>query len=170
MSRQTAFEKRELRNGFLRFLLRAGAMAGLFLVLFGTVFLLWRVEGQEMSPSARDGDLLVALRLRRTCHKNDVVIYQAEGRRLVGRIAAKEHDTVDVTKDGRLLVNGSLQTDHDFYQTEEKSEELPYTVPEGCVYILADKRTACRDSRDFGPIPVGKLEGTVIGLFRIRDF
>ena len=170
MSRRTASEQLENKKTVLQSLLHVFSIVVCFLILFGFVFLPWRVKGQDMSPSIRDGDLVVALRLKKTFHRNDVVIYQAEGGRRVGRIAAKEQDTVDVTDEGRLRVNGSLQTDYNFYETKEKSEKLSCTVPEGCVYILADNRSACLDSRDFGPIPVRKLEGIVFGLFRIRDF
>ena len=167
MKDDRAKEKEKLKHGYLGLLRKIGLVAVVLAVLFGVVFRLWRAEGQEMYPAVRDGDLLLASRRNKLWQRGDVVIYQAEGKRRVGRIAAVGKDTLDVTESGHLLVNGAMQNEEVFYQTEMESKD-PILVPEDTVYILGDHRDACRDSRDFGPIPISDLEGKVIGLYRIR--
>ena len=156
MNDDKAKEKEKPKRGYLDLLRRIGLVIVILAVTFSVVLLLWRAEGQEMYPAIRDGDLLLASRRNKIWHRGDVVIYQAEGERRVGRIAAVEKDTLGVTEEV-------------FYQTVMESED-PILVPEDTVYILGDRRDACRDSRDFGPIPISDLEGKVIGLYRIRGF
>ncbi|MGN6420497.1 MAG: signal peptidase I [Pseudobacter sp.] len=38
----------------------------------------------------------------------------------------------------------------------------PYIVPPGHYFLLGDNRNQCLDSRDFGPLPVERLIGTVL--------
>lgn len=169
MNDDKAKEKEKPKRGYLDLLRRIGLVIVILAVTFSVVLLLWRAEGQEMYPAIRDGDLLLASRRNKIWHRGDVVIYQAEGERRVGRIAAVEKDTLGVTESGDLVVNGARQSEEVFYQTVMESED-PILVPEDTVYILGDRRDACRDSRDFGPIPISDLEGKVIGLYRIRGF
>ena len=96
--------KRKLKRGYLSLLRNATVAALTLVVLFGVLWMLWPVQGQDMFPAARDGDLLLASRLQRVWHRGDIVIYQAESERRVGRIAAKGNDRVDRTEDGGLIV------------------------------------------------------------------
>lgn len=171
MKEETTYsEARELRRGYLSLLLRIAVLAAVLFAVFTWGLLLWRVQDREMAPSVRDGDLLLALRPETERSRGDVVIYRAEGQRRVGRIAAIGNDAVEITEDGELTVNNAIQNEGIFYPTQTEVGRISLTVPEGSVYILGDYRTACRDSRDFGPVPKGNIEGKVIGLLRIRGF
>ena len=79
-------------------------------------------------------------------------------------------DEVDMDEDGNLTVNGALQTGEILYPTYagEDGPAYPYTVPEGCVFLLGDYRTQTLDSRDFGAISMENVEGKVITLLRRR--
>ena len=173
--KKTAVKKQDLntqnlKRGYLSLLYHVILTAAVLLLVFGFVFPLWRVQGQEMFPAIRDGDLLLTSRLDKLYSRGDVVLYEAEGQRHVGRIVARESDRLEITKDGNLTVNGAMQSETLFYPTETEQEEFSIRVSEGCVYILGDHRDACRDSRDFGPVPTKRVKGKVIGLLRIRDF
>ena len=121
-----------------------------------------------MYPAILDGDILIGYRLDKNYLKNDVVVCRADEQKIIGRVAARAGDSVDITEDGRLFVNGTEQTGEIAFPTEPGDQTYPYTVPEGCVYILGDYRTHTTDSRDFGPVPTKDIKGKVISLFRRR--
>ena len=166
-----AAEAAKLRKGYLELARRVVLVAAMFWLLFGVVFMLARVQGNEMFPAVKDGDLVLAYRLQQSCTKNDVVVYQADGVTHVGRVLALAGDVVNITEDGTLLVNGTTQSGEILYPTYPASAaglSYPYTVPEGSVFILADYRTNAADSRNFGAIPMRDVKGTVLALLRRR--
>lgn len=166
-----AVEAAKLRKGYLQLAQRVVLVGAMFWVLFGVVFMLARVQGNEMFPAVKDGDLVLVYRLQQTSAKNDVVVYQADGVTHVGRVLALAGDVVNITDDGTLLVNGTTQSGEILYPTYPASAaglSYPYTVPEGSVFILADYRTNAADSRNFGAIPTKDIKGTVLALLRRR--
>lgn len=166
-----AAEAAKLRKGYLALARQVVLVAAMFWLLFGVVFMLARVQGNEMFPAVKDGDLVLAYRLQQSCTKNDVVVYQADGVTHVGRVLALAGDVVNITDDGTLLVNGTTQSGEILYPTYPASAaglSYPYTVPEGSVFILADYRTNAADSRNFGAIPMRDVKGTVLALLRRR--
>ena len=83
---------------------------------------------------------------------------------------ANENDVVNITEEGMLLVNGTVQGGEIIYPTYPKEGiEYPYRVPEGCVFVLGDHRTDTIDSRDFGPVPKKQVQGKVITILRRRE-
>lgn len=151
-------------------LLRVVVLAALAWVLFTQVFVLTQASGNSMFPAIKDGDLLIGYAQQRTYAKNDVVLYTQGGKLRVGRILARENDLVNLDDSGTLVVNGSAQSGEILYPTYAKDAlEYPYTVPEGCVFILGDYRTQSEDSRDFGAVPLTELEAKVITLLRRRS-
>lgn len=146
----------------------------LFLVLAGwillsRVFLITQTVGNDMFPAVKDGDLVFAFRLQKDYVKNDVIVYTAEGKTHIGRIAARATDVVTLDESGTLLVNGTLQSGEILYPTYAKEGiEYPYIVPDGHLYILGDYRTQTEDSRDFGPVPMENVKGKVITILRRR--
>lgn len=166
-----AAEAAKLRKGYLALAWRVVLVAAMFWVLFGVVFMLARVQGNEMFPAVKDGDLVLAYRLQQSCTKNDVVIYQADGITHVGRVMATGGDVVNITADGTLQVNGTTQSGEILYPTYPDAAaglSYPYKVPDGSVFILADYRTNAADSRNFGAIPMRDVKGTVQALLRRR--
>ena len=87
----------------------------------------------------------------------------------VGRVVAAAGDTVEVTADGRLLVNGNSMIESNiFYPTTEYVGflEYPLKLQAGEVFVLADFRNGGADSRFFGPVKEQEILGTVITLVR----
>ena len=146
-----------------------------FISLLGRIVVIllcaWvQAKGSSMFPAVKDGDLLICYRLQKTYAKNDVVVYTQGGKLRVGRILGREGDLVALDDSGTLVVNGAVQSGEILYPTYAKDAlEYPYTVPEGCFFVLGDYRTQSEDSRDFGPVPLEDVQAKVITLLRRRS-
>ena len=85
---------------------------------------------------------------------------------LLGKTAIDDN-TLFVYVDGEALDEPYTEgkpTEHLAMQSANAgSIEYPYTVPEGCVWVMGDNRTNSLDSRYFGPIEVSSI--TSHGLF-----
>ena len=122
-----------------------------------------------MFPAVKDGDLLIGFRLQKELSKNDIVIYETEGRQRVARILGKENDVITLDDTGSLLVNGTVQGNEILFPTYAKEGmEYPYTVPKACVFVLGDYRTQAEDSRDHGGVKLGDVKAKVITILRRR--
>ena len=164
-------KKKKLIYGFLMLALRVLFIALALLLLFGKVFLLYRVHGMDMYPAVKDGDLLLAYRMEKNYERGDVVVYFAGSLTRVGRLVAMSGDRLEFGDTGTLFVNGVPQREDTLFPTlpgEDGTEKLD--IPQDSVYILGDYRTNSVDSRAFGPVSTAQLEGKLIWLFRIRGF
>lgn len=163
-----------LREDLYRALGQLGMILIVLLVVFTQFFGLVRVSGNAMYPAMQDGDLTVIARYDRTYRSgDDVVVYTAQvdgqNRRLVGRIAAVEGDTVNVNEQGVVEVNGISQTSEIVFRTDPgEALAYPYKVQKGEVIVLGDHRPEAVDSRQVGPVPIRKIQGKVLSLFRRR--
>lgn len=149
-------------------IIRTLTIFGVFIVLFTTWFGFEIVKGNGMFPSFADGDLTLVYQSG-THSKNDVVYYDLDGVRYLGRIIAKEGDVVDISPEGILKVNGTAQTErivYPTYPTEDWTDHLQ--VPEGCLFILGDFRTQTIDSRTLGCVPESCIYARVIAMVRHR--
>ena len=159
-----------LRREAFGLLARAGVVVLVGWVLFTQVFLLTQASGSSMFPAVKDGDLLIGYRLQESYAKNDVVLYEQDGKMRVGRILGRSGDVLRLDETGTLLVNGAAQGGEILYPTYAKEGlEYPYTVPGDAVFLLGDHRTRSEDSRDFGAVPLQDVKAKVITLLRRRS-
>ena len=132
------------------FLVRAGALAALLVMLFGVVFGLYIQPDAAMHPHLKPGDLLLFYRLPRSCTAGEVVVFTKDGQRRTGRVAARGGDTVEVTDAAALVINGSTVAEPDIYEETPKYDSnvtYPLTLADGEYFILCDARAGARDSR-----------------------
>ena len=166
-------EKKEVKieiQLLIKLLIKLAVIALVGWILFGKIFLVTQVSGNDMFPAIKDGDLLLAYRIQKDYKQDDSVVYCQDGELRVGRILAFENDVATIDDSGELLVNGTLQSEEILYPTYAKDGiTYPYTVPEGEVFILCDFRTEGTDSRDFGSVSLKEVKGLVITLMRRRE-
>lgn len=163
--RNQALEKEDV----LALLRRIFFLAVTAWLLFSQIFQFVRIEGVEMFPSLKDGDLAIVFRWQQNYEKGDVVAYRYNGELRVGRLVAKETDIVHIKEEGNLYVNGTIQGEDLMYPTYGRDDvEYPIEIPQKHVYIMGDYRTRCLDSRDYGPIRLDDVEGKVISILRRR--
>ena len=141
-------------------------------VLFFTfMFGLYRGADASMSPTVKDGDLVMFYRLDKNYAARDVLLLDFEGKRQVRRVVATAGDVVDVTESG-LVINGALQQESDIYQPTKRYEQgvqFPITVGEGQVFVLADARENASDSRIYGAVNIKDTLGKVVAILKRRQ-
>lgn len=156
------------RRGYLDLAKNVAVMAILVSVALTQVFYITIARGADMYPAVLDGDILLGYRMETKFLKNDVVICTVDGKEVIGRVVARAGDNVNISEAGSLFVNGTEQTGEIAFPTMPGNQTYPYTVPEGCVYLLGDFRPKTTDSRDFGPVPVANIKAKVVSVFRRR--
>lgn len=85
------------------------------------------------------------------------------------RIVAGPGDTVEISENDRLVVNGNAMIETNiFYNTPIYGSfvEYPLTLGENQYFVLADNRNGGADSRFFGAVNADEILGTVITIVR----
>ena len=138
-------------------------------VVFGLVFGVMHATNDDMSPRISAGDLLLYYRLADDWVSGDVVVVEQEGHRYVGRIVARGGDTVEVTQQATLVVNGSTVIESGIYYSTppyESGVTYPLTLAPDELFVLCDFREGGKDSRYYGPVNTGDILGKVITVVR----
>lgn len=134
----------------------------ILLILSNFIIGVSTVNGNSMHPGLRDGQIVFYLRIGSHYEIGDVVwLKMPSGERYVKRVVALEGDEVSI-KDGRLYVNGELESQDYVHGTTEKMEgivEYPYTVEPGKVFVIGDNREHSVDSRVFGAVVKSQIKG-----------
>jgi signal peptidase I len=129
----------------------------------------------SMIPTIQIGNRVLAekitYRFVRPPRYGDIVVFpdpKGEHPHLIKRVIATAGQTVDL-KGGRVYVDGHELVEP--YTHGLPSEPLsadfrfPLTVPAGDLWVMGDNRTNSGDSRVFGPIPVGEVQGHAIWTY-----
>ncbi len=145
-------------------------------VLFFKVVGITKMPNGDMFPRIDQGDFILFYRLEKNFKAQDVVVIEkvtpdSNGKKqiFVCRVVAVAGDTVEITDNQLLIVNGDTMIESNiFYQTPryEGFTEYPITLKEGEIFVLADMRNGGHDSRYFGPITKDDIIGTVITILR----
>lgn len=152
----------------LKLLIKLGAV--ILILLF--VASPYRVSGNYMSPSMNDGDLVITSKLT-SYETGSIVLYRnASGKLVLGRIAASGGQTVSYLEGGGYTVDGYLPYEKEYLDTADAPEEDPdpVTLGKNQYFILNDQRSDQDDSRTTGPVNKKQICGTVVSLFRFRNF
>ena len=85
----------------------------------------------------------------------------------IKRVIALEGDKVEI-KDGKVYINNELLPEKylaEGVKTEATGVFNNFIVPKGCVFLMGDNRSGSMDCRNFGCIPVEKIESKVVFRF-----
>ena len=167
----------------------------LFFHLVGLTFM----PSRDMYPRLDAGDLLLFYRIERSFKAQDIVVIDKQTepdtrtgektfvrkaldwlgfrdpeapktQRFVCRVIAAPGDTVEITDERGLSVNGNAVIESNiFYPTrpyEEGITEYPLKLQDGDYFVMADQRNGGMDSRYFGIVKADEIQGIVITILR----
>ena len=116
----------KLKGEIHLFLIRLAFLLVFLWVLFGLLFGITTMKNNDMSPRISAGDLLFYYRLEKP-KSGDVVVLQKAGEKYVGRVIAVGGDTVEITEDEKVKINGSKIVENDiFYDTPQYESDTVY--------------------------------------------
>ena len=122
--------------------------AAVVVLLAFLIFPVFRIYGSSMSPTIKEGEIVVSLKGSKfEC--GDVIVLSFNNKLLVKRVIAGPGEWFNIDQDGNVTVNGE-QIDEP-YLTEKAYGDcnisLPYQVPDGRFFVLGDNRSTSQDSR-----------------------
>lgn len=130
-----------------------------------------QVEGNSMTPTFQEGDVLVALKTDRF-QTGDIVAFYYNNKILIKRVIAVSGDWVDIDSEGNVYVN-DIAIDEPYLEEKALGDcniELPYQVPESRIFVMGDHRSISVDSRStsIGCVAEEQIVGKI--FFRIWPF
>jgi signal peptidase I len=161
MENNTNSEKPEVKKSFRRELLNnlilIGCVVLAVVLLERFVFVNATIPSQSMENTIMVGDRVFGNRLayvNSSPKRYDIIIFRYpddESQLFIKRVIGLPGDTIDI-RDGEVYVNGSETPLTDSFcpqqgVTDAGNMEVPFTVPEGCYFVLGDNRLNSRDSR-----------------------
>ena len=171
-------ERRGFLSGLIEWIVIFIIACAVMLFLRAFVVENYYVPTGSMEPTIMVGDQVlgqkVTLELGQEVEPGQIVVFanptvDAEHDILVKRVIATAGQTVDLV-DGRVVVDGQV-LDEPYAQGESwplasqapgTIVSFPYTVPEGCVWVMGDNRENSADSRYFGAVEQQDLIGVAV--------
>lgn len=141
--------------------------------LFAFVIGIKMVPNDDMTPRMDAGDIMLYYRIMTNPSSQNVVVLKKNGTEYVGRVVAKGGDTVEITEEANLIVNGNMVVESNIFSSTPSYEgfvEYPLTLASDECFVLSDKREGGEDSRYYGPVKYSEIKGLVIGLYRRSGF
>lgn len=128
----------------------------------------YRTSMDSMAPAILPGETVLAHLTGPQLPERGAVVVIAgpEGALLLKRVAGLPGETIEV-RGGALLVNGQAVP---WGRVGEWPGNGPAVVPPDAVFVLGDNPERSRDSRHFGPLPVGAVLGRVLYVVRSPDW
>ena len=164
------------KQGILAYLHDIVCLVAGVILLFSLCFRIVVVSGPSMNDTLVDGDCLLLTGGVFSGHpqQGDIIVASKDsfdgGKPIIKRVIAVEGQTVDIDfEQGIVYVDGQALSEP-YISTPTTTDEgmtFPFTVSEGCVFVLGDNRKNSKDSRspDIGLIDKREILGKAIFLF-----
>jgi signal peptidase I len=143
------------------------ALATLTVVLVRSQFLdVATVSSDSMAPTVCTGDTVLVVRLDRpsSVQVDDIVTFHSpqDGGQTIKRVVAVAGQSVAI-HDAELVVDG--RTMDEPYVDHASIDGVYFgtvIVPAGTVFVMGDHRETSIDSRAYGPVPLGDIDGRLL--------
>lgn len=148
-------------------------VGSLFIVIYLFIFQPNQVKGVSMEPTFQSGDYIITSKITykfKKIERGDVVVFNSPKNpdiEYIKRIIGLPGDKIEV-RDGKVYLNNQLLSENyiasktNLWDNGYLKEGEPIFVPENFVFVMGDNRPRSSDSREFGPIPISSIVGTVI--------
>lgn len=122
-----------------------------------------RITSDSMEPTYIEGQFIIFTKLNNEYEKNDIVIIDYNGQKILRRIVGVSGDLVDIDNNlGELSINGIAEESNQLTVTDPVGIKFPIYIIKDQVFVLCDKRNNTTDSRRIGCINVEDIIGKVI--------
>jgi signal peptidase I len=148
-------------------------VGSLFIVIYLFILQPNQVKGASMEPTFQSGDYIITSKITykfKKMERGDVVVFNSPKNpniEYIKRIIGLPGDKVMV-KDGEVYVNDQILPETyisaktNLWEGGFLKEGEPIVVPENYVFVMGDNRLRSSDSREFGPVPISSIVGTVV--------
>jgi len=162
------------KSGIRRFVRNSFFIIISLWVMFALIIGIETVGSVDMVPALNLGDKIIYSRIDKNPVAQDVIVFSKNGTTCISRVAAIPGDTVEITGDGSVRVNGNLIVEEKIYsQTypgKDSAVDYPLTLASGEYFVLGDNRMTGVDSRFYGTVKAEEIRGTLILVVRSYNF
>jgi signal peptidase I len=143
-------------------LTRITLIALLTYIIFGHIFIPFRIKGQSMEPTYTNGGINFCYTLGYLLsepERYDIVLIKFAGKKvmLLKRIVAMEGQTVEF-RDGKLFVD-EMKINEPYLKYPCNWNLAPRHVKKDHVYVVGDNRNMSIRNHNFGQTPVNRIVG-----------
>lgn len=123
------------------------------------------VEGNSMSPTFYDGDIILINRLTyrlRSPERKDIISFEFPGainQKFVKRIIGLPNEQLNI-RDGKVFINSN--SIEELYITNRSDDSLSYNLDDNEYFVMGDQRGYSLDSRTWGSLPKEYIMGKVM--------
>ena len=122
------------------------------------------VTGNSMLPTLTDGTRITLNKLK-TPEPNDIIVFTDPVTQtyVVKRLIANGGDTVEISRHGKVYVNGELLNEYYLPKHTVTVSYITnrYIVEPDHVFVLGDNRYNSADSREYGTVPRKNIIGVI---------
>lgn len=125
-----------------------------------------KINGNSMQPNLKHGDIILYNRVFGAADYGDVIVFKREDQRYIKRVFGKPGDSVKITDNGVLLVNGTPLIIENLTVLGMTSGGLAadeLVLAENQYFVLGDNRVLSLDSRNEEMGMVDKSE--ILGVY-----
>ncbi|MCR4671526.1 MAG: signal peptidase I [Saccharofermentans sp.] len=161
------------KPGIRRFLRNSFFIIISLWVMFALIIGVEKINTHDMTPALNLGDKIIYSRVDRSPLAQDVIVFEKNGSVCVARVVAIPGDTVEITEEGSVRVNGNLIVEEKIYTLTypyADNIDYPLTLSAGEYFVLGDNRMTGMDSRYYGPVKAEEIKGTLILAVRQFNF